>query len=246
MLTPDIGLPAVYVRSVHHVIPPFAARRPRHTGRSFSEHAAVIAWHQHCQRRAAGARHCVPCLVPGGAVGVALLFAGRHHLHYRHRPFGRQPQSPPPAAGGHRAVYRRFADLHAGSATVAVAGGAPGAGAGGSGHDVNRHGAGGRGSGDGKNRPRDGAARHDVGRGHRAGAVVGRCADRRFRLAGDVPDQPAIGPAGAVACLAILAEWAARGNACGTVRSRRHVAAGRRIALLFAGDDPRARRLRRA
>ena len=83
----------------------------------------------------------------------------------------------------------------------------------GRGHDVDRHGAGGRGTGHGKNRPRDGAARHDVGSGHRAGAVVGRRADRRLRLAGDVSDQSAAGPVGAVARPAILAGWGTPGSA---------------------------------
>ncbi len=96
-----------------------------------------------------------------------------------------------------------------------------------------------------KNRPRDGAARHDVGGGTALGPSLGGALIAGFGWrAMFLINLP----------LGLLALWLAR-DTCrmgahpaarqGTVRSRRYATAGRRI-LLFAGDDPRARQFRRA
>ncbi len=72
-------------------------------------------------------------------------------------------------------------------------------------HDGADHGACRRDGGQGQDRQRHGPAGDDVGRRHRAGPVARRCADRRVRLAVDVPHQRAAGHGDMAARASLLA-----------------------------------------
>ena len=160
-------------------------------------HAAALPRYQHRQCRTADAGRGVCRIVSASPMGRARLPAGHHDVD-RQRRTARRHHGPSAAAdgrhlpvhGGLRAVWRRVG-TRAVDCRPRSAGSRSGR------HDGPHHGVRRRDSSEAKDRQRHGAARDNVGGGHRSRSFARRRPDRRLRLAGDLLRQRTPGPPGA-------------------------------------------------
>jgi hypothetical protein len=164
-------------------------------GQPLADHVVVIAGYQHRQRRPAHFRAGVRRLVPGRPVGRAGLSAFDHHAHRQRRQAGRCTGAPLAHARRHRRVHRCVHRVRRGSRALDADRCPCGAGPWRGHHDGPDDGLRRRCRSEGAHRQRHGPAGDDVGDRHGTWSDARWSADRRFRLARDLPRQRAAGPA---------------------------------------------------